>query len=246
MKEIFMLIVCLSFFLFPVNTAPAFCNQLNFNQKNITISAIENDYIHSLIKDIVRTAYKRLGIKVNFFELPARRSLEWANIGRTDADLARIDNTETKYSNLIKIPVPLLTIKGVVFTKNITRDVHKWEDLSGLSIGIRSGIRYSVIRIEGFNRIIAKDLFHLFSLLSRDRIDVAVADYDMGRYKIAKHFHDSGIHIIGKPLSSRHLYHYIHKKNKNISKKLELVLRDMSKSGEMDIFREKAAMEAMP
>ncbi len=209
------------------------------------ISAIENDYIHGVLKNIVYTAYKKIGIEVKFNYLPAQRSLEWANLGKTDGDLARTDKIEDKYTNLIKIPTPLITIKGVAFTKNIKRDIRAWEDLKGLSIGIRSGIRYSEVGTKGLDRIESENLSHLFNLLSRDRIDIAIADFDMGRYELLKNFKGSNIHIIGQPLNSALLFHYINKKNIELLPQLKSTFRDMMESGEIDSIREKAIQETL-
>lgn len=245
MKNVNLLLIVLSLFLLLFLNTSAFCRPESGNKRAVTISLIEGDFIHGIIKDIVRTAYKKIGYDISFYELPARRSLEWANSGKTDGDLARIDGINRKYGNLIKINTPLFTIKGVVFTKKINRDVRSWNDLKDLNIGIRNGIRYCEIGTRGFNRIKAQDLPNLFTLLANDRIDVAVADYDIGRYEIAKNFKGSNIHIIGHPLKSSHLYHYIHKKNKSLETKLEKVLIEMTNGGEIERIRDKAITEIL-
>ncbi len=213
--------------------------------KTIVLSAISNEQTHELAKDVVRAAYKKIGFAVEFNDVPARRALEWANIGITDGDLARIDGTEKKFTNLIKISTPVTEFKGVVFTKHIKKDISSWKDLKELSIGIIGGIRYSDIGTKGLNRILAQDMPHLFKLLSKDRIDVAVAVLDAGRIEIHKNFKGEQIHVIGHPIFSAPLFHFVHKKNKALVPQLEAAFQEMMKNGEIESIRKKALSEAL-
>ncbi len=223
--------------------SPAFGQQAGGRPK--IISAISNEQTHELAKDVVRAAYEKIGFTVEFNDLPARRALEWANAGKTDGDLARIDGTEKLFTNLIKISTPVTEFKAVVFTRNIKRDISSWEDLKGLSIGIIGGIRYSDIGTKDLNRILAKDMSHLFKLLSKDRIDVAVAVLDAGKIEIYKNFKEEQIHIIGDPVFSAPLFHFVHKKNKDLVPQLEAAFQEMMKNGEIKSIREKAFNKAL-
>lgn len=213
--------------------------------KNVIISSIVNEQTHELAKEVVRAAYKKIGLSVEFNDLPARRALEWANSGKTDGDLARIDGTEKEFTNLIKISTPVTEFKGVVFTQKIKKNITSWEDLSGLSVGIIGGIRYSDIGTKGLNRILAQDMSQLFKLLSKDHIDVAIAVLDAGRIEIHRNFKESKIHIIGQPLHSAPLFHYVHKKNKDLVPQLEIALQEMMKNGEIQSIRERALQEEL-
>jgi len=245
MKTIY-LFVLISAFLFLSETGSSDAGQqTNARIKNITISSIVNEQTHELTKEVVRAAYKKIGISVEFDDLPARRALEWANSGRTDGDLARIDGTEKKFKNLIKISTPVTEFKGVVFTRKIKKIILSWEDLNGLIVGIIGGIQYSDIGTKGLNSILAQDMSHLFKLLSKDHIDVAVAVLDAGRIEIHRNFKESKIQIIGQPLYSAQLFHYVHKKNKDLVPLLEMALQEMMKNGEIKSIREKALLEEL-
>lgn len=97
--------------------------------KHITISAIDNEQTHAIAKYVLIEAYKEIGYQVTFDDLPGKRALEWANKGLTDGDVARIEGTEKKFTNLIPIEIPIIYFKGVVFTKNIKRNIAQWKDL---------------------------------------------------------------------------------------------------------------------
>ena len=244
MKSFQKMIAGTSLFLLFVLALPAevlpLGQDLPHNSKSLTISAIENEHTHELAKDILRAAYARIGFDVTFEELPARRALEWANDGKTDGDVARIDGTSTIFPNLIKIKIPVIEIQGVAFTKNITRDIRAWSDLQGLSIGVIGGIRYSDIGTSGMNPVSAQNMTHLFKLLAKDHIDIAIAVLDAGRIEIHRNFPASGIHPIGQPLHSSPLFHFIHKKNRTLAAELEAALQEMHSSGEMARIRLKS------
>jgi len=213
--------------------------------RSVIISAIANEQTHALAKEIVRVAYERIGVGVEFDDLPAQRGLEWANSGRTDGDLARIDGTDKKFVNLIKISTPVTSFKGVVFTKNIERNILSWKDLNGLSIGIIGGIRYSDIGTKGLDRVLARDMHHLFKLLEKEHIDVAVAVLDAGKIEVYQNHGGSNIHTIGQPLFEAPLFHFVHKRNKDLVPQLESVLQKMMETGEIASIRETTMNKAL-
>ncbi len=210
--------------------------------KIVTISAIQNEQTHELAKGVVREAYNKIGLKIEYIDLPARRALEWANIGKTDGDLARIDGTDKKFTNLIKILIPVTEFKGVAFTRKVKKDIQSWEDLKGLSIGIVGGIRYSEIGTKGLDPISADDMTHLFKLLSLDRIDVAIAVLDAGKIEIQRNYKTYNIHMIGRPLFSAPLFHFVHNNNKDIVPGLESAFLEMFKNGEIKSIHDKALL----
>lgn len=213
--------------------------------KRLTISAIQNEQTHELAKAVIRKAYKRIGIEVDFDDLPAKRALEWANAGKNDGDLARIAGTEKKFTNLIKISTPIIEFKGVAFTSKIDREIRSWQDLNGLSVGIIGGIRYSEIGTKGLDRIFAKDMTNLFRLLLSDHIDVAIAALEAGNVEMHRNFKDADIHIIGQPLYSAELFHFVHKRHKDIVPKIEAALLEMDKNGEKKSIRDKVLSEML-
>ncbi|MBU0973897.1 MAG: hypothetical protein KKC20_24880, partial [Proteobacteria bacterium] len=77
-------ILVLGLLMSPCPKAAALAQQDARKIRSVTISAIANEQTHALTKEIVRTAYERIGVGVEFNDLPARRGVEWANSGRTD------------------------------------------------------------------------------------------------------------------------------------------------------------------
>lgn len=205
------------------------------------ISMIYQSLSQTLAREVVQEAYERIGIHVEFNPVPPIRALELANLGVMDGETARIEGTEKTYSNLVKIPVPVSYITGVVFTKHIDRDIRSWNDLKGLKIGIIKGVLYSEKGTQGMQTFYAKENTHLFKLLDYGRVDVAIAVKEEGEYEIKAHFPSSNIHMIGQPVYRAPLFHYIHKKNIGLAPKLEAVLKEMEKNGEMEALWKQAA-----
>ena len=74
----------------------------------VVVSGIQNEQTHAMAKEVLREAYRRIGYDIRFEFLPGKRSLEYANKGLTDGDVARIAGTEKKYPNLIPVPTPII------------------------------------------------------------------------------------------------------------------------------------------
>ncbi len=201
--------------------------------REVRISAIENEQTHVVAMAVLREAYNRLGFRTTFDLLPARRALEWANSGITRGDVARIAGTENSFPNLIPVPTPVVRFSGVAFAKRVKRPVSGWKDLVGLRVGIIRGIRYSEIGTRGMAPVLAKDMTHLFKLLVMDRIDVAVAVLNAGRVEISRNYRDAGFYVLGSPLFTAPLYHFVHIGNRSLVPELHGVLLEMTDSGEL-------------
>ncbi len=201
--------------------------------RSVHLSAIDNEQTHSAAIKILTEAYNRLGIRVSVSLLPGIRSLVAANDGTTDGDVARIPGTEKKFENLLPVPTPIINFKGVAFTKSVEKPINTWEDLEAFQIGVIRGVRYSEINTRHFNRLLSNDMTHLFLLLEKGRIQVAVAVLEAGLAEIQNSFPNSGMRVAGDPLFSSPLYHFVNKKNAFLIPKLDAVIKDMKNSGRL-------------
>ncbi len=55
---------------------------------------------------VMKEAFRRIDIQVEFQSYPVERSLQIANYGKTHGELSRIKGIDKNYENLIQIPVP--------------------------------------------------------------------------------------------------------------------------------------------
>lgn len=203
------------------------------NQKTIFITGIQNEQTHTMAKEVILEAYRRIGYYARFEFFPGHRSIDMANNGDSDGDIARIGGTQKKFKNLVLVPTPIIHFKGVVFTKTITKKINEWKDLNGLRIGVIRGIQYSTIGTKGMSPSFAEDMTHLFKLLDQDMIQVAIAVSRAGQIEISRRFKKSDIHVIGEALYSGPLYHYVHKKNQNLVPELNNILQEMERQNEI-------------
>jgi len=57
----------------------------------------------------IRAAYKSIGIGVKFLRLPAKRLSYMTQSDSLDADIIRVEEFGTKYPNMLKVPIPLVS-----------------------------------------------------------------------------------------------------------------------------------------
>lgn len=199
----------------------------------VRIATIQANPVHEMAKAVLEEAYKRVGYTVDFAPFPGIRSLTMANKGEADGDAARILGTEKKYTNLQPVPTSFMSFEGYAFSKKHGLEINEWKDLQGLRVGIVRGIRFAEIGTKGMDPYYAENVSHLFKLLEEDRIEVAVATKLSGQVQIRKNHSDSGIKMIGKPLYSAPLYHFVNKDKGEIIPRLDKVMKQMQARGEV-------------
>jgi len=222
------------FSLLVVSLLLPFLVQAEGEHGHVRLSAIDDEMTHGAAIEILRKVYHRVGYTVDIELLPAKRSLEQANLGNTDGDVARIAGTENSFPNLRPIPTPILTFKGVAFTKIKGERIDAWNDLAGYSVGIIRGIRYSEAGTRGLNRYFVKDMAQLFKVLNNGRVQFVVAGASAGGWFVKENHADSGIHRAGGALHEAPLYHFIHKKNAHLVSQLDETIKKMEESGELE------------
>ncbi len=202
-------------------------------QSELTLSGIKGSINHQIGSSILETAYKKIGISVDTVEMPAKRSLVMVNAGDFDGEVQRIGNIDRHYPNLIVVPEPLLYLESSVFIKNSEIRIKGWEDLSPYTIGIPRGIMYLEHHTKGLNRIFVKSQDQLFDLLNTGRIDVVIISTNYGLSFLNKH-KGMKIRMLVPPILKIPLYHYLHRKHRNLIPKIAESIRQMRISGEMD------------
>jgi polar amino acid transport system substrate-binding protein len=202
----------------------------SYAENILNIGRAIEDIPSEISAKVLKQAYKRINVRINFVELPAERSLIKSNNGTLDGELHRIKGVNKRYTNLIMIPIPINFAEAVVFTKTHSFPVKGWESLKPYSIAIRLGIKFAEYGTEGMKVAKFPTDEKLFMLLSNDRYDVCVSTRIIGIYQIQKQ-NLSGIKALEPPLETYQLYHYLHKKQKKIIPKISAALSEMEREG---------------
>ena len=185
---------------------------------------------------VLEEAYARIGMSPDITILPALRGLKDVNAGIYDGDIARMNGLTEDYPNLIQIPVPLSTIDGIAYTCREDIRIKNASDLKKYRVGIRRGIRFAELLVQDMPHIKMDSWNHLFDMLFRGRLDVVIAAREaLNRQRQRP---DSQCLIVNEPpLARLEIFHYLHKRNKDIVPRLTKILREMHTAGEIEKLR---------
>jgi len=160
---------------------------------------------------VLQEAYQRIGIQTDLQILPSERALNMANNGEFDGEGIRIKEVQDIYPNLRRVPVVVLAMEAVVFTKDVIFDVRGWESLKPYTIGILRGSKFVEIGTRGLKVEQVTSYRQVLLKLNAGRTDVAVMARTNGLLEIGK-LNMKGIRVLEPPLIRVNLYHYLHKK----------------------------------
>jgi len=201
------------------------------NAKTYIISGTDMP-MHNISMIILEKAYSRAGLKMQHRYMQPEKSLQLANYGETDADISRIKKIPLKYPNLVIVPVPLVEIQAMAFSKNKNIKISKWSDLADYNVTIVKGIKFIENGTKSISRNVLMNFNAAFKLLNEGKTDIIVAP----KFTALKTIFLNGykdIKPVSKPLQRLPLYHFVHKKNKHIIPLLTPVLQTMQQRGEI-------------
>jgi len=164
---------------------------------------------------VIREAYRRLGYEIEIYYLPGERAIHSANNGMVDGELYRI--AKEMYQNLIIVPVPICYIKHSVFTKNANFQPDGWESLKPFSAISLRGYKYAEKKLKehGIRYHLVNDFNKMLELLEEGRYDIGLMNMLDG-LKAMKSLGIKDIKALEPPLDSLPLYHFLHRKNKEL------------------------------
>lgn len=202
-------------------------------EQRIVISQPDLEYslLEVISKRVLKEAYSRIGEEVQFELFPIERSVVVANDGITDGELARMAGIQKKYPNLIQVSVPVSSFDIFVYSRFQIFTVKGWQSLKPYKFDFIYGFKYAEKMSKGMNTSRIKSRFQALSKLNEGRSHLFVGV--LSTECAIKRFKFTHIKRLTPPLDKVVMYHYLHKKNKNIVKKLETVLSNMQKNGEI-------------
>ena len=182
---------------------------------------------------VLTEAFTRIGHTMRLRRLPAERAIHTANDGKVDGELIRRDEMSSTYPNLIMVPVPIVIVDFVVFTKEKRFQVNGWDSLIPYKVGYRRGVKTVETNLTADTKSEAvSTLEQAFRKLDVGRTDVVV-DTRLGGLVM---LHQLGIEdtiVLEPSLIASPQFHYLHVKNQQLVKPLTKVLTQMEEEGVM-------------
>ncbi|MBB3118635.1 substrate-binding periplasmic protein [Pseudoduganella violacea] len=197
--------------------------------KTMRVSTLlEIDPATDIAEQVLREAYRRLGMNLDVVRLPAERALVSANDGMMDGELYRKIGIERDYPNLLIVPVPLLTYEIVIFTLGTSFVVNGWESLRPFTIGFIRGIKIVEQNTQGMHIEPVATMMQALQKMTMGRTDVVVGNRVSG-LAMARTLKMADIRVLQPPLATFPVFHYLHKKHEALIPKLSAALQQMQK-----------------
>ena len=207
-------------------------------QTVLRLARIENVPDQAVGGEILTAVYDKLGVKLEFVAVPAKRSLIESSEGRLDGEVQRVLDVGNEYPTLLPVREPINYIEPSVFTKRVEFSVDGWESIRPYSIGIVRGVGSSERGTRGAPRVeAAPGMEQMMLMLANDRIEVAVNDLFSGLLVNAKLGLDQQLRPLSPPLQHIDLYHFLHVSHRALIPDVERVIRQMRASGELERLR---------
>jgi polar amino acid transport system substrate-binding protein len=180
---------------------------------------------------IVKEAFRRIGLQIDIVHLPAERALLNANEGIENGVYVRIQGLESEYKNLRIVPEKISEYEFVAFGKNPSLRMDGWDSLQNYHIGIVNGwkiLEKNIVACKSLTKV--KDAKVLFRSLEEDKIDLAVYN-KLDGYGTIKELDQKGIYALESPLATKDMFLYLHKDLEKIVLPLAEALKDMKSDG---------------
>ena len=218
---------------------------LSLSAKTYVISGGKNNTPQIIASKIMKVAYSRSNLDVEIKFLNLEDSLKASNSGETDGEIARIKKISLLYENLVIVPVQLITVDAIAFSKDTNITVTKWDDLKDYDVTIVKGAKFIEKAMQDMNKTFVPTFKEAFENLVDNKTKIIVVPRLAGLKYI--YLHDKlNIKPISKSLQSVKLYHFVNKKNEDLVPILKNILEDMKASGEINYWHKSYIKSLVP
>ena len=189
---------------------------------------------------ILKEAYQSLGINLTIKVQPASRGLVSANNGSIDGEVNRIPGLNEKFGNLLMVDVPVFFVNIVPISARSDIKIESWNDLKKYKVGTMNGLKIAEKHLDPLMPYKKAPNFEsLFSMLAKKRIEVAIAPYMDSLEHIKAKGHSFKVHE--KSLDQIKLFHYLHKKHKDLLPDITKSLKALEQNGRIQSYFESVA-----
>jgi polar amino acid transport system substrate-binding protein len=198
----------------------------------VTIGVPEPNTLASMAQAVLRVAYARLGMDFVAQELPLRRALSMASSGEIDGDLMRANAVFQDNPALLQVRVPVAVGIYAAYRRGECPARVSIGELAQYRVAYFRGIRAIEMALPQQSLVATNNSWDVLRLLQHN-----IADYALGMQTETDALLASrevqGICRVSEPVIVQPLYHALHKRHAQLLPKLEAVLADMEKKGEI-------------
>lgn len=209
----------------------------------------QQDVLGKWIDLIYTEAFRRIGMEMEYKELPYKRGDAMADAGEIDGVLARPKNYGELHSSLIRVEEAAPVDSLGAFATDATLQLNGWESLKGVSkiVEYPRGFILAEInlpKVVAPEHIVPSDnLMQSLKKLEAGRTQLLLAPTSiLGQLLRSGEFADSGIRNVGS-MQDVELFAYLQSKHSATALKLAEALREMKAEGLFEQYRA-AAEEA--
>ena len=183
-----------------------------------------------MLDRMLKEAFLRVGVQVEFVTLPSERSLVLAETGKIDGDNNRVAGLTSRYPHLIQVPESNMTYEFMAFATKPGLTIKNWADLAPLKVSYITGWKILEDNVKATDVTKVATSEQLFSFLKKGRTEVVLFD----RFGGSHHLKELGIkegYAVEPPLAKRDMYLYLNAKHADLVPALARTLRAMKADG---------------
>lgn len=193
-----------------------------------SISTIDTDRARQLTYK-AKIAYEAIGHTATFHFLPPKRSLLEVNSGTFDAELAQVPGIEVLFPNLVMVPEPIFEVSvSAVVRKNSGILSMSWDDLKTHTFASPFQKKLVELRTGGYPGVTVRSSENIIKMVSRGRLDAGILLTVDANFFAAL---DDSVMVLSPVLGKTLLYHFVHKKNKDLIPALTKAFHEVNRNG---------------
>lgn len=149
---------------------------------------VEEGNYNGIYIDIIKEVAKEAGIKLNFSNIPFKRSLEYMKDGQVDIMLGPNKNKEREQFMYFIEECPFPKEEKVFYVADEKNEIKKYEDLYGKTIEVLIGMVYfeKFDKDSKLNKVMASNYKNSILKVANGRSDVVIMPEQEGDYLIKK------------------------------------------------------------
>lgn len=212
----------------------------SFADTHLKLTAFKSSGLALITVPILAEAYERVGQSFEIINTYGERALALADQGYNDGVVTRTSAIEKHVNNLIRVPTPVFSSRGVAFLKR--RDIPKTDTIQGFAqyrIAVPMGYKNTIRKTQGMNRVLVPEFHHALRMVDQGLVDVALMTLFDGLHAIKK-VGFKEIYVNPAVFEARPLYHYLHRRHKALIGPLDKALSQMKSEGRFDIYEQQA------